>query len=320
MKNKEQVSNRFKQRGKDKPYRTREQKMALRRVKELTLIYSEQFPNGLPHNGLGVKYARYMCRTLAFFETIERRERWLDRYTPWMDAEKRAAILDMAPHWYSQKSLGQHLELYDEDRERLGIRTIEAVDVSEEQREAINARKKIKTQERRRRRNGIKPREQYLESVKAPEPWLALKMSRAKYYRLGLHRETGSDTHLSSINFTPSLTVSVSDTAETTSQPATDNVVPFQPRPSQAAKPQNAAGKSMLTWQPMRTDPCNGIYADTGELGQYVIKTGASIVLKHNSEEMKRFGSQDEAKAYAQQAYESLLRVNDDFELMAMAA
>lgn len=85
----EQVSNRFKQRGKDKPYRTREQLKAMRRVKELTLIYSKPYPNGLPHNGLGVKYARYMIRTLAFFETIERRERWLDRYTPWMDADNR---------------------------------------------------------------------------------------------------------------------------------------------------------------------------------------------------------------------------------------
>ena len=76
----------------------------------------------------------------------------------------------------------------------------------------------------------------------------------------------------------------------------------------------------MLTWQPMRTDPCNGIYADTGGLGRYVIKTGDFIILKHNGEEIRKFGSQDEAKAYAQQAYESLLRVNDDdFEPMAMA-
>jgi hypothetical protein len=95
----EQVSNRFKQRGKDKPYRTREQLKAMRRVKELTLIYSKPYPNGLPHNGLGVKYARYMIRTLAFFETIERRERWLDRYTPWMDADKPPAP-DVAPEEY----------------------------------------------------------------------------------------------------------------------------------------------------------------------------------------------------------------------------
>jgi hypothetical protein len=176
----EQVFNRFKQRGKDKPYRTREQSKAMRRVKELTLIYSEQYPNGLPHNNVGVKYARYMCRTLAFFETIERRERWLDRYASWMKADKRAAILDMAPHWYSQKSLGQHLELYDEDRERLGIRTIEALDVTKEQRAAINVEKGLKSDEKYRRNIGIKPRDEYLASVKGPEPWNRSKSARRR--------------------------------------------------------------------------------------------------------------------------------------------
>jgi hypothetical protein len=32
------------------------------------------------------------------------------------------------------------------------------------------------------------------------------------------------------------------------------------------------------------------------------------------------FSSQDEAMAYAQRAYESLLRANDDFQMMAMAS
>ena len=74
----------------------------------------------------------------------------------------------------------------------------------------------------------------------------------------------------------------------------------------------------MLAWRPMTS--CNGICADTGGSGRFVIRTGDYIILKLNGEEMKRFGSHDEAKAYAQEAYESLLRVNDDFELMAMAA
>lgn len=70
----------------------------------------------------------------------------------------------------------------------------------------------------------------------------------------------------------------------------------------------------------MRTDP-GSVYADTGGLGRFVIRmTGAFIILKHNSEEMRKFSSRDEAMAYAEQAYVSLLRVNDDFELMAIAA
>ena len=75
----------------------------------------------------------------------------------------------------------------------------------------------------------------------------------------------------------------------------------------------------MPTWQPMRTDPCNGIYADTNGRGRFVIKTGDFIVLKHNGEEVGKFSTRDEAMAYAQQAYESLLLANDDFQMMDMA-
>jgi hypothetical protein len=66
---------------------------------------------------------------------------------------------------------------------------------------------------------------------------------------------------------------------------------------------------------------CNGICADTNGLGRFVIRTGDFIVLKHNGEVMRQFGSQDEAMAYAQDAYKSmLLHANDDFQAMAIAA
>ena len=70
----------------------------------------------------------------------------------------------------------------------------------------------------------------------------------------------------------------------------------------------------MLAWKPMISG--NGICADTGGYGRYVIKTGDFIVLKHNCEEMKRFDSRDEAMAYAQGAYKSLLRADDDYQMM----
>jgi hypothetical protein len=312
----EQISHRFKQRGKDKQYFTDDQKRAMSRVGDLSRIYRHQYPNGLPHNDLGVKYARYMCRTLAFFESVEHRERWLDRYTPWMDADIRAELAGMSAYRYSDKSLGQHLELYDEDRERLRTWTVEAVDVSKGQRAAINAEKKLKAKERHRRKKGIKPRDEYLASVKSPEPWKALSMSRARYYRLGLNRETGSGIAFSYINTSPSLTVPNTTAAAPSDEGA--NVVQFPRRPSQATN-QTAAGKNMLTWRPMLS--CNGLYADTHGFGRFAIRTGDFIVLKHNGEVMRRFGSQEEAMTYAQDAYMSmLLHANDDYQEMAMAA
>jgi hypothetical protein len=178
----------------EKQYRTQEQGRALRRVAELTRVYRKQYPNGLPHNALGVRYARYMCRTLAFFDSIEGRERWLDRYAPWLDARTRSRILNFSPYWYSGRSLGEHLELYDEDREDLKAWSIEACDVSEDERKEINKKKERRRGERRRRKEGVDTREQYLaKNTKSRKKlWKALKMSRAKYYRLGLHRrETG---------------------------------------------------------------------------------------------------------------------------------
>jgi hypothetical protein len=154
---------------------------------------------GPVHEPLGVKYARYICRTMAFFQTVSHREKWLERYAPWMDGTTRAELAGLSAHWYSPKYLAQRLELYDEDRERLKAWSIAAVDVDDEQRKVINMRKHRERQERYRRKSGAQPREQYLASVKSPQPWVALGMTRAKYYRLGLHRssETGSVPALS---------------------------------------------------------------------------------------------------------------------------
>jgi hypothetical protein len=167
------------QTGKDKPYLTEGQKHAARRVGDLTRIYRDQYPNGLPHNDVGVKYAKYICRTMAFLPK-DRRARWLDRYAPWMDAEIRGGILDMGPYWYSARSLGNRLEVDDEDRERLQAWTIEAFDISKERRAVINREKNKASHERRRRKDGAKPREK---SLSRTEPWKAEDISRSTWER-----------------------------------------------------------------------------------------------------------------------------------------
>jgi len=166
--------------GKDKPYLTESQKHAARRVGDLARIYRDQYPNGLPHNDVGVKYSKYICRTMAFLPK-DRRPRWLDRYAPWMNAEIRDSILSLGPYWYSARSLGNHLEVDNEDRERLQVWTVEAFDINEEQRRMINLEKDRQAQERRRRNNGAKPQAESLSRLK---PWESLNMSRAKFYRL----------------------------------------------------------------------------------------------------------------------------------------
>jgi hypothetical protein len=167
------------QTSKNKPYLTEGQKHAARRVGDLTRIYRDQYPNGLPHNDVGVAYSKYICRTMAFLPN-DRRARWLDRYAPWMDAEIRGGILDMGPYWYSARSLGSRLEVDNEDRERLQAWTIEAHDITKEQRQVITREKNKASHERRRRKDGAKPRKQSLSQTK---PWEAENISRSTWER-----------------------------------------------------------------------------------------------------------------------------------------
>jgi hypothetical protein len=161
-------------------------------------IYKRQYPSGLPHNALGAKYAKYVCRTMAF-DPVDRREQWLDCCARWLDADERRKILSLGPYWYGERSLGEHLELYDEDREHLKAWTVEAFDVTPEQRKAINREKNRKRLERRRRESGVKPREQWLADnhVSRTKAWLAVGMSRAQWYRKGKPSvETGPNAPL----------------------------------------------------------------------------------------------------------------------------
>ena len=207
------------QRGKDKPRLTTDQKRAARRVSELSKIYWHQYPHGLPHNGLGVKYAKYICRTMAFLPD-DGRKKWLDQHAPWMDATTRDYVLSLGPYWYSLKSLGQHLELYDEDREKLKAWSVGAIDVTEKERRMINKEKNRNAQERRRRKNGAKPQAQ---SERRAKPWIEAGISRATYYRRK-NRET--------ISSRPSLSISRSDEAVSPFKPqvaATLPAVPSEP-------------------------------------------------------------------------------------------
>ena len=189
---------------KDKPYLTEGQKHAARRVGNLTRIYRRQYPNGLPHNDVGAKYAKYICRTMAFLPK-DRRAHWLDRYAPWMDAVVRDSILSLGPYWYSARSLGSRLEVDNEDRERLQAWTIEAFDISEEEREVINREKNRKAQERIRRKDGAKPRKQSLSQTK---PWEAEKVCRRTWER---RRKAGAAN-----SSRPSLSISRNDELATT--------------------------------------------------------------------------------------------------------
>jgi hypothetical protein len=116
---------------------------------------------------------------MAFLPDDKRRQ-WLRRYAAWMDAETRDYLMRLGPYWYSPKSLGNNLELYDEDREKLMAWSIEAIDVTTEGRMQINREKNRKAQEKRRRKSGAKPQAQ---SERRTQPWKAMNISESTYRR-----------------------------------------------------------------------------------------------------------------------------------------
>jgi hypothetical protein len=143
---------------------------------------------------------------------------------------------------YSPHSLGNRLEIDNESRERLQAWTIEAYDITKEQREVINREKRRKAEEQRRRKAGAKPR---AESEMRTKPWVAKDISRATYYR---RKKRDTDSWPPSLNIRQGLeTVSLSEPQVAALLPAApsepnrpalagSNVIPFS-RPKKTKPP-----------------------------------------------------------------------------------
>jgi hypothetical protein len=101
-------------------------------------------------------------------------------------AEKASAY----PKRIKADALGMWLGVTYRQREALKLRTIGCGDVKKRARRELRKRKARLREERRRRAQGAKPRPQSLSRI---EPWKALNISRAKWYRQQkVRRETNT--------------------------------------------------------------------------------------------------------------------------------
>src|SRR5438034_10828532 len=81
-------------------------------------------------------------------------------------------------------NLGRFLGLKYLDRQRLVITTIGSVNVGKRARKELRKLRNRRTQERRRRAGGSRPRAQYeTSSLSTLKPWEAMNMSRPTWYR-----------------------------------------------------------------------------------------------------------------------------------------
>jgi hypothetical protein len=111
-------------------------------------------------------------------------------WAPWMEAERAFDLvrqIETTPinlRMRAAKDLGERLNLTNHERERLGLRTIAAADMTDEQmaewrRVKKNKRNRLYMQ-RARRKAGAKSRATPLSKR---QPWTALNISRANWYR-----------------------------------------------------------------------------------------------------------------------------------------
>jgi hypothetical protein len=103
---------------------------------------------------LGTEAAHKMCNAIETF-------------APWMRPEEAALLLDhinRTPGHLRKptaRELGERLNLQNWEREQLGIRTIAAVDLTDDQQTARRKAKKRARDRRRRRAAGSKPRDRH---------------------------------------------------------------------------------------------------------------------------------------------------------------
>jgi hypothetical protein len=131
-----------------------------------------------------------MASHLAKRPEAERRiPAWLSLWAPWLTAEEVADLttgtISKPLRWRADK-LAWRLRLTEDERRRLRITTIGAIDLTKAQRLARRRLHKRLYKEARRRHEGAKSRTEYeANSINRTKPWLALGMSRRSWYRAG---------------------------------------------------------------------------------------------------------------------------------------
>lgn len=113
---------------------------------------------------------------------------WARDWAPWLSDAACAALIDRViqkPRKWSAKTLGRAMRLTQEERKRLGITTIRAFDVTDEDMKANRVASESDRHRKRRRKAGAVDRAEWLEinSAARNKPWEAQGISRATYYR-----------------------------------------------------------------------------------------------------------------------------------------
>jgi hypothetical protein len=152
------------------------------RVKELNRFFTSLFPDQeMPNNSLGRKWARVMMQTKRLYPSPNN-HLWLKSWCPWMPEEERSRMLRLKGYWHNGEELGQRFEVGNEMRNEIGFWSVRPNDVEWADVQAQKRQRDYIEKQAKRHANGVE-----LRRKGAAEPWKALRMSKATYYRKKLH-------------------------------------------------------------------------------------------------------------------------------------
>jgi Zn-finger nucleic acid-binding protein len=156
--------------------------IATLRVCELNRLFYTRYGQMLPDDDAGLADALIMINhVIMLADGRQRVLDWCRRCAPWFldQAEHLLDKLIRRPRKYRADRLGQLLNLTSEERDRLKIHTIGAVDLDREQRKQRRRERDKKAKQEKRKAAGATPRAQ---SISQTKPWLVLGISRSKWY------------------------------------------------------------------------------------------------------------------------------------------
>jgi hypothetical protein len=163
--------------------------MASLRCAELRRLFTDRYGFGLHDDDAGREDARIMAHHLAMLAGDQRVRvtAWLSLWAPWMPADEMTRLIDAvttkALRWRAD-TLAERLGLTEADRARLRITTIGAIDMTKDERENARKERKVQAKRKKRREQGVKPRDEYLAAALThAKPWEAAGCSRATWYR-----------------------------------------------------------------------------------------------------------------------------------------
>jgi hypothetical protein len=158
---------------------------------ELGKIADERYGGMLPNNAEGMRHLRAML----CFSLNNRMERVITQRAPWLHPIRALMLCEAVTKMGYQKrrlrpdTIAKRLNVTAEERDRLGLRTIGAVDLD---REARQERRKERARDKKRKQRaeqGATPRSQ---SLATQAPWRKLRISRSTYFERRKKGEIGT--------------------------------------------------------------------------------------------------------------------------------